>query len=371
VVILHLLAPARTGGVERVVQSLAVGQHRAGHRVEVAAVLEEETPDHPLFPPLERAGVPVHRLIVPPRSYRRERQAVASIIRNLTPDVTHSHGYRTDVVDGRRIQRLGTAIVSTAHGFTTGDWKNQLYEHLQRRALRRFDAVIAVSQPLRDQLVGVGIPSSRVYLVPNAWSELVEPLDRTTARAQLGLPPTGFIVGWVGRMSREKGLDVLVEALLRMADLQLTLCAIGDGSERRIVQARARQLDVASRIRWAGLVSEAAKYFRAFDAFVLSSRTEGVPIALLEAMAAEVPVVATRVGGVPAVLGVAYPQLVDPDAPAALEAAIRTIHDDPAGALTRAQAARERLLEKFGPTAWLQRHEEIYRSAVEARREGP
>ena len=366
-VILHLLAPTTAGGLERVVHSLALGQQSRGHRVEVAAILDAPVEAHPFFPPLERAGIPVHRLIVPPRAYAKERRVIASVVRALKPDVVHSHGYRTDVVDGGMIRRLGVATVSTAHGFTTGSWKNRLYEYLQRRALRRFDAVIAVSQQLCDALGRAGVPAARLHFVPNAWSQIVEPLDRAAARVALGLPAGGFVVGWVGRMSREKGLDVLVDALPALGDLQLTVCAIGTGSERSAVEARARELAVGERMHWAGLVAEAASYFRAFDVFVLSSRTEGVPIALLEAIAAEVPVVATRVGGVPTVVDQAQGLLVESEQPEALARAIRLVYDDRAAATVRSRAARERLLAGFGANAWLERHDEVYRSAMQIR----
>ena len=184
----------------------------------------------------------------------------------------------------------------------------------------------------------------------------------------LGLPADGFVVGWVGRMSREKGLDVLVDALPALGDLQLTVCAIGDG-ERASSRGGARPgaCRGASRMHWAGLVAEAASYFRAFDVFVLSSRTEGVPIALLEAIAAEVPVVATRVGGVPTVVDQAQGLLVESEQPEALARAIRLVYDDRAAATVRSRAARERLLAGFGANAWLERHDEVYRSAMQIR----
>ncbi len=362
-VVLHLLAPASAGGLERVVHSLALGQHGQGHHVEVAAILDAETAEHPFFPPLERAGIPVHRLVIPPRAYRRERAAVAALVRKLAPDVVHSHGYRTDVADGAVIRGLGVAMVATAHGFTAGSLKNRLYEYLQRRAFRRFDAVIAVSRPLRDLLVRSGVPAERVHWVPNAWTGIVEPADGPAARAALGLPTDGFVVGWVGRISPEKGLDVLVDALPALSDLPLTACVIGAGGERAAVEARARRLGVGDRLRWTGLVPEAARYFKAFDVFALTSRTEGVPMALLEAVAAEVPVVATRVGGVPAVVTDREAMLVSPEDPLAVAAAIRRVHDDQPATAVRVRAAKQRLLAEFGPRAWLQRHEEIYRSA--------
>lgn len=367
-VILHLIAPAPVGGRQRVVHSLSSKQQARGHQVEVAAVIDADTESHPFFPPLERAGVPVHRLVIPPRAYARERNAVASIVRRLAPDLVHSHGYRTDVVDGRTIRRLGVATVATAHGFTGGGLKNRMYEYLQRRAFRQFDAVIAVSQQLREALVRSGVPAGRVYSVPNAWVDTVQYRDRRAARQVLGLPTGAFVVGWVGRMSREKGLDVLVNALPDLGDIPLVLCAIGEGPDRAAVQSRARELGVETCIRWAGMVSEAAAYFRAFDVFVLSSRTEGIPIALFEAIAAAVPVVATRVGGVPTVVEDAHAIVVEPERPHALVQAIREVQGDPIAAMRRATTAREHLLATFSADPWLDRHEEIYRAAKDRRR---
>ncbi len=369
-IILHLLAPAQAGGLERVVHSLALGQQARGHRVEVAAILDPGSEEHPFFAPLERAGVSVHRLVIPLRSYGRERGAAAALVRRLGPDVVHSHGYRTDVVDTGAIRRLGFATGSTAHGFTGGPRLNRLYEFLQRRALRRMDAVIAVSQGLRDALVRSGVPAGQVHLVPTAWQPIVEPLDRHAARSALGLPDDGFVAGWVGRMSREKGLDVFIAALPLLRDLPVTACAIGAGDERPRVESQARRLGVSDRVHWAGLVPEAARYQRAFDVFVLSSRTEGIPIALLEAIGAGVPVVATRVGGVPTVVGPDDALLVEPEDPTALAEAVGAVHRDREGAARRAAAATRRLRSEFDPEAWLSRHEAIYRGAMERRRAG-
>jgi glycosyltransferase involved in cell wall biosynthesis len=99
---------------------------------------------------------------------------------------------------------------------------------------------------------------------------------------------------------------------------------------------------------------------RAFDVFVLSSRTEGTPIALFEAIAAEVPVVATVVGGVPAVVTSREALLVPPESPEALAAALRDVYEDTAGARSRARGAAARVAEHFGLDPWLDAYERIY-----------
>jgi len=119
---------------------------------------------------------------------------------------------------------------------------------------------------------------------------------------------------------------------------------------------------VADRVNWHGLVPDAADLYPAFDAWVLSSRTEGTPIALLEAMAARVPVVATAVGGVPDVVSSAEALLVPSEQPRELAAALATVLADRAQAALRAEAAYRRLTEAYSPGGWLDAHVALYRS---------
>jgi glycosyltransferase involved in cell wall biosynthesis len=135
---------------------------------------------------------------------------------------------------------------------------------------------------------------------------------------------------------------------------------LGDGKERTGLQLRAQGQGIAGQITWHGSVAEAAPLFPAFDVFVLSSRTEGTPMALFEAMAAGVPVVATAVGGVPNVISSAEAILVPPDDAASLAAAIRDTLGNPVAARERAHAARQRLARDFAVQPWLERYEAVY-----------
>jgi glycosyltransferase involved in cell wall biosynthesis len=365
--ILHLLAPARAGGLERVVQGLAIGQRDRGHEVVVATVNEGPAADHPFRLPLDRAGIEVREIVAPGRAYGQERRAVVDLCRELAIEVVHSHGYRPDVVDGGPVRTLGIPTVSTIHGWTRGSLRNRVYEYIHRLALRRFDAVISVSRPMRDQLVAAGVSADRVHVVPNAYSQIAEPLDRAAARRVLGLPADAWVAGWVGRMSREKGIDVFVDAILRLRDSRITACAVGDGPERAAEEARA-EAALGDRIRWPGLVDEAGRLCRAFDAFVLSSRTEGIPIALLEAMAAGTPLVVTRVGGVPDVVTEREALMVPSEQPEQLAGAIERVFSDREGAAERAAAAGIRLDAAFSRGRWLDEHEQIYEIAAHIRR---
>jgi len=223
--------------------------------------------------------------------------------------------------------------------------------------------VVAVSRPLQLRLVQSGVPLERVHVVPNAWSRGAPALERADARRALGLAPDAFVVGWVGRLSPEKGPDVLLEALEQVSDLPVCTSFIGEGPARRQLEARARRLhpDGEGRVRWHGAVRDAGRLFTAFDLFVLSSRTEGSPIVLFEAMAAGVPVIATTVGGVPDTVSTEEAVLVPPEHAAALAAAIRAAYRTPEVARARAARARERLHREFAPQPWAERYERIYR----------
>jgi len=361
-VILHVVAPLEFGGLERVVQALARGLCGSGHDVHVAAVGASLETGHPFFAPLQDSGVHTHSLVVPARGYLRERAAVAQLCRQVRPDIVHTHGYRPDVLDGGVARRLGIPVVTTLHGFTHGGWKNWCYERLQYRAFRRFDAVVAVARPLVPRLERAGVPPWRIHEVRNAWHALTPPLEREAARHALGLSPDCFVVGWVGRLSPEKGPDVLLEALPLLTDLPLVVSMVGAGVEGARLQGRARRLGLDGRIRWHGALPDAERLFAAFDLFVLSSRAEGTPIVLFEAIAVGVPIVATRVGGVPDVLSSAEAVLVPADDAFALAAAIRGVFQDRGAAQRRARAARARLERDFGFAPWLARYEAIYAS---------
>lgn len=360
--ILHVLAPAPFGGLERVVESLATEQARAGDELHVAAVLDQGVTDHPLLRTLPYRGVHAHALEVPARAYRYERGLVRELCTRIAPDVVHTHGYRTDVLHTPVARELGIPTVSTSHGFIGGGLKNRMFEHLQRRAFRQCDAVVAVSRPMASMLLASGVPKPRLHVVPNAWTASVKFLSRDEARAQLGIPDDEPCVGFIGRVSHEKGPDVFLDAMTRLRDSARAVI-IGEGRMRGELTERARSLGLQDVVRWTGALDGAGRLMKAFDVLVLSSRTEGTPVVLLEAMAAGVPVVATRVGGIPGVISNREAILVQPEDPAALAEAIDSVLTHSESAAWRVARAFERLRSNFSADRWLSRYAQVYRSA--------
>ncbi len=362
--VLHVTAPADFGGLESVVLTLARGQLDAGQAVTVASFVDPGRSDHPFAATLAAAGIPARTIPVATRAYRGERRTVRDLITELRPDVVHTHGYRPDVVDSGVARRMGVPTVTTVHGFTRASGRGKVYEWVQRRWFRRFEAVVVVSEPLRREIVESGVRPERVHLVRNAWRPAKPPLGRAEARSALGLDADGSIAGWVGRFTPEKGPDVLVRALAACDTADVTLSVVGGGPMEADLRALADERRVASRVRWHGVVPDAGRYLPAFDALLLTSWTEGTPMVLLEAMSAGVPIITTAVGGIPDVVSEREAVLVPAGDESALGQALSDVLADPEGARRRCERARGRLDRDFAVEPWVRRYRDIYSSCL-------
>lgn len=367
--IVHVLDTEGYAGRESVVEQLVSGQREAGFDVRVVAVVEEGGGCPPFVDAARDTGIPLHVLRLAPRAYLEERRRLVQLFRRHDLDLMHSHGYRPDVVGGSAASRAGLARVSTVHGFIGGGWRNRCYEWVQRWSLRGFEGVVGVSRTVADDLLDHGVPQSRVHVVRNAWESRNDFLSRWEARDRLGVEEDRFLLGWVGRLNRVKGPDVLLAALHHSSMSDLSVSVIGDGPERQPLAQQAETLPPETRLHWHGHLRDAYRVFPAFDALVLSSRSEGTPMVLLEAMAAGVPVVATEVGGVPEVISEDEAWLVPPENPAALWSAVAQVRENPGEARARAAAAGDLLEAGFGMDRWVSRYAEIYRQSLQLRGE--
>ena len=367
--ILHVTAPGPVGGLESVVRATATGLHRRGHRVGVIAVVEPGQPDHPFVASLRREGVETTQLILPARAYLREVRRVSAEIRRFAPDVLHAHGSRADLLHFPTARWLGIPIVTTLHGSSMRGGLAGLSERFQGTVLKWFDAVVAVSSPLARDLIQRGLSHDQVHLIPNSPSTTVAPLPRQAARDHLGLSESDTpVLGWVGRLIPVKGGDVFLRALAALTGERWMVSIIGDGPERGDLERLAEEFGIGNRVRFHGAMPDAAKYQSAFDLFVLSSHSEGIPMVVFEAAAAGTPIVASAVGGIPDVFSGREAHLVPAGDVDALAGAIRALLGDLEGARERADRARERIAAEFSEEVWMDRYEKMYRELEPTRR---
>lgn len=302
--IAHIAAPGRFGGLESVVAALCRSMATRGHRVVLILIIDRQESVPPWAESLSSFGVFVEPVRLPARAYLSERRLVRGLLRKHGAEIVHTHGFRSDVVHADAVLREGIPLVSTAHGFASTRGLGLAYEWLQKRAWRRFDAVVAVSRPLVSTLEAAGVPREKIVLIRNGLTPRTdEMLPRPAARAVLGVHPDAPIIGWVGRFSEEKAPLLAIDALAHVADPRSLLCMLGDGSLLRAAQRRVRESALENRVILKGSVSDASSLFKAFDALLITSITEGTPMVALEAAMAGVPVVSTAVGGIPDLLG--------------------------------------------------------------------
>lgn len=368
--VVQLCAPAGVGGLERVVEGLSIGLRGRGHEVALIVVLQERQARPDFLDSVQGSGADVLPITIKGRGYLTEFRRVREVLRARRPDVLHSHGYRSDLLHGGHARRSGAATVSTLHGSSRMGGASHFFEWLQGFSLRRFDAVVAVSPPLAEDLRARGVQSDRIHAVPNAWSPSEPFVEPEEARSRLSFPdlrvPT---IGWVGRLIPIKGCDLFLRSLAEVRSRPWTARIIGDGPERDRLESLATELEIQDRVHFMGAIPEAARIMKGFDLFVLSSRSEGTPMVLLEAMAAGRAVVAARVGGVPFIIRDSEEGwLVEPDDVRSLAKGIAEALDDPAGRVQKGRRAEERVSDEYDVGSWIRRHEEVYAAAIRSHR---
>jgi len=224
-------------------------------------------------------------------------------LRAQRPDLLLTYGWgSTDVIVAARFAGI-RRLIHAQHGFGPLELTRQLRRRLWVRRLlfRRISRLVVPSTTLRaiaQQLWRV--PERRIAFIPSGVdTQRFQSGDGTAIRARLGIPPGAVVVGTVGRLDEEKDPEVLIDLLAALdsgADVHAVF--VGEGSRRAAVADRAARLGLGSRVHFPGFSADPSEYYRAFDVFVLTSRTEQRPLSLLEAMACGLPVVCTRVGDV-------------------------------------------------------------------------
>lgn len=237
---------------------------------------------------------------------RRALRMMLDLCRRLHIDIWHSHDYKTDLL-GLLLRRYHPMkLVTTVHGFTRETWRTRLYAKLNDLAFLGYDKVIAVSPPLVRYCAQRGANPDRLAYVPNGivLDEYRRQRSTAEARAELSINTPGPHLAVVSRFSPEKGVDRAIELLPKLVDRDphTTLHLIGDGPGQQQLRELAARIGVSGRIRWWGWQTQTRPILEAMDALLLTSHTEGLPNAVLEAMAVGLPVAATRVGAVPEVL---------------------------------------------------------------------
>jgi glycosyltransferase involved in cell wall biosynthesis len=357
-----------TGGAERHLLEMWRRIDRERFDVHIAVLKREGA----FTPQAEALGLPIHDLGVGQRLYDGAGllgfARLVAVVSSFRPDVIHGYLFGPNLFAALAGRLCGVPVIAVAkRNVDAFETPRQVF--IQRFAHRLATHVTAVSEEVAASSVALGVPRSRITVIPNGVDVArFDGLD--SAGDGLGLPgrPAGVpLIGSVGCLAPRKDYGTLLRALALLAGRGRDFrCAIaGDGPERAALEAQAREAGLASRIAFLGERGDVDRLLPAFDVFTLSSREEGIPNALLEAMAAARPCVATRVGGNAEVLEDGRTGwLVPPRDPEALAAALGTALAHPGAAKSRGLAAREAMIRDRSIDAMVRHHEAFYRRAL-------
>jgi glycosyltransferase involved in cell wall biosynthesis len=349
--IAHLTASTFLGGPER--QMLGLARHLPEEVRTAFLSFSEGGRCRSFLQAARQQGCETVALVNDTPRFRSAVRELAGHLERLGTRVLFCHGYKANLLGRFAARRAGIPAVAVSRGWTGETWKVRLYEQLDRWHLRYMDHVVAVSAAQADKVRKTGLSAEKLSVIHNS----IDP-DRFTdpdPRYQTKLnryfrSPRSRIIGAAGRLSPEKGFEVLVAAAAQVLndDPTIGFVLFGEGAGRARLQQQIADAGLMGLFVVAGFRSDLDRFIPHLDLFVLPSYTEGLPNVVLEASAAGVPVVATAVGGTPEVIDDAVSGwLCPPGDPDALAARLLDALTSEEGLQEVGFQGRQRVLERF------------------------
>jgi glycosyltransferase involved in cell wall biosynthesis len=309
----------------------------------------------------------------------RVLKAIRDIVVRHDINLIHAHDYKSDLfayLVRRLLRHRPIALLSTAHAWVMLGLRGELYRRLDLFLMRRFDHLIAVSEATKQEMTHAGLPASAISVIHNAidtqtWSRSCVAAD---LREQLGLGSAFPIVGYVGRIMPEKDLDTWLHGagLVAQKYPMARFILAGDGRDNNTLshlQNLASALGIGRQVTFLGYREDLLPVYASFDIFALTSRREGLPNSVLEAMAMGLPVVTTDVAGTPELVIDGQTGFVIPQGDArGFAHAIITLTADDRLRGQMAQAGRHRVEREFSFTRRLQQVEVLYEQVLRLKR---
>ena len=330
--VLQLISSGGYYGAENMLLNLAQSQKSIGCDPCLLLFYNVHQPNVALYERARSRGISVRMLRCEGRADLRAIREIREYIRTDQVDLIHTHGYKADLYGYLAARREAKPIVATCHNWVGGTAALGIYNRLDRMALRKFNGVAAVSNAVAGQLRDARIADNKIHTIANGID-----IDKYCGAepAWFGSSPVAKqkTIGIVARLDLQKGFEYLLQAIAGLTNSHpdLRLVIVGEGPDQGAIQSMADRLNLTPRIVFAGQRGDMANVYASFDIFVLPSLNEGLPMTVLEAMAASRPVIASKVGAIPTVVRDGETGLLaDPKDVAGLRAALDRLLSDPA-----------------------------------------
>ena len=364
--ILHVISSGGMYGAEAVILNLSRTLNKHGHASVLGVFSNTSNPNLQLHEAAIREGIESH--LIPCNG--QIDWTVATSIRQLAEatgaDLIHAHGYKADVYTYFALRRTKLPFVSTCHNWLKEGLLVSCYGMVDRFVLRNYAAVIAVSDEVKAQLLKAGVRKDKIHLIRNGID--LRPFEQATPSLRVAFSSAkGLTVGWIGRLSREKGADIFLRAVAIVVaeHPDARFVVVGDGPDLSMLNALMQKLDIEENVSFVGRRGDMPGVYASLDVMVSSSRQEGLPMAILEGMASSLALVATAVGDVPTLVLDGRTGITVPSEDVELLAAgIARLLQDPEIRERYGKAARKLVEEQFSAEQMAAEYLRVYADAA-------
>jgi len=362
--IIHLISSSGFLGAESVVLELTKETTIAGHQVTIGVLENKRNPHLELAEIANSLNLRVN--IFPCRS-RFDLSTIKNIrdfIHKEKPDIIHSHGYKSNFY-ALSAARNKMPWVVTNHLWKRTTFNLKLYAYLDRFLIKYSKQIVAVSDEIAAEMLKMGIPSHKIVVIDNGIDlrRFSKEKKNDQLKRSFGFNINSKVIGTVASLTEEKGHFYLLEAASAIVSSfpEARFLIVGDGRERRQLEEKVSELGLLGKVIFTGSRRDVPEILSILDIFVLPSLKEGLPMALLEAMAARLPVVATKVGAVPKV--VVHKEngfLVEPGSSESLCTAISELLSDSTEAVRFGLQGYQKVENEFSSKAMAERYFDVY-----------
>lgn len=297
--VLQLGSPTGLYGAERWILALVNNINKINIQIIVAAILDDPNLSADICKEAEKIGVSTKIFKAYGKINWSAVRQLREYIIEANIDILHTHGYKTDIIGILAVRGTHCKIMTTPHGWSkNAGFKLKIYEVMDRFAFCFFDAIVPLSEEIYNDLKHSPCLKNKLQLILNGVDIADIANVNDIADEVMSWKAHGcFVIGYIGQLIYRKGLDVLLKALSKIDLKKWRLAIIGDGPEELNLMKLVQDLGLEHQVKFFGFRKDRISFLRGFDIFVLPSRLEGVPRCVMEAMAANVPVIASDIPG--------------------------------------------------------------------------
>ena len=286
--------------------------------------------------------------------------------------IIHSHGYKSNFYAlMANLYNKNLSSITTCHLWTQASFKNRIYESLDKKWLNRFDRIVTVSDELMDEVLTRRISESKVTTIYNGidLDRFNDVFNINDIRKKLNIPSHFKVIGTIGRLNEQKGHVFIIESAPQIlkAFPDTIFVIVGDGYLKQTLQEKVVDAKLEKNFIFTGIYKNIPEILAAMDIFILPSLAEGLPMALLEAMAAKKPIIASKVGSIPDVI---IPNetglLIEPRDVSSLEKSIIELLNDKNKAARLAENGYKTIINKFSSKIMAKKYLDIYETLLRA-----